>query len=144
MFVTTIKYEDFDGNQCEETAYFYLNETELSDLPMYSNANDIENLRKKAVEGTSTPEDGLLMMSIVKEMILRSYGQKSEDGKHFRKSQQIREDFESSALFPAFFMDIYNDPTGNKVTAFLNGILPKSLMNKINAQEIMAALPNSK
>lgn len=144
MFATKVKYEDFNGNQCEETLCFYLNEAEIPTIKMFSDVEGIEELRKRIVAGKPTTDDVNVMMETIKELILKSYGEKSEDGKHFRKTAQIREDFEQSAAFPALFMEIYNDPTGTKVNEFIQGVMPKSLMAKIDANELAALTTISK
>lgn len=143
MFATKVSYEDFNGNQCEETLCFYLNEAEIPSIKMFNEVDEIEGIRQRILAGKPTQDDVKDMMETIKELILASYGEKSEDGKHFRKNAQIREDFENSAAFPALFMEIYNDPTGNKVNEFIQGVMPKSLMSKIDAKEF-AALTNLK
>lgn len=144
MFITKIKYEDFNGNQCEEEACFYLNEAEITSLKMFSDTEDLESVQKRIINGETKHEDMLRMMDAIKELILKSYGIKSEDGKHFRKSEEISKDFEQSAAFPALFMDIYNDATGNKVQNFIKGVMPKSLLNKVDANELAALTNNLK
>lgn len=144
MFITKIKYEDFNGNQCEEEACFYLNEAEITSLKMFSDTEDLESVQKRIINGETKHEDMLKMMDAIKELILKSYGIKSEDGKHFRKSEEISKDFEQSAAFPALFMDIYNDATGNKVQNFIKGVMPKSLLNKVDANELAALTNNLK
>lgn len=144
MFITKIKYEDFNGNQCEEEACFYLNEAEITNLKIFNDSDELESVRQRIVNGETKSEDMLKMMDAIKELILKSYGIKSEDGKHFRKSEEISKDFEQSAAFPALFMDIYNDQTGDKVQNFIKGVMPKSLLNKINSNELAALTNNLK
>ena len=60
-----------------------------------------------------------------KEIILASYGVRSEDGKRFMKSEKAKEEFESSEAFVELFMELATD---EKAAAdFVNGLIPQGL-----------------
>lgn len=103
MLKKTIKYTDFNGNENEETFYFNLNKAELSKMEL-GKKGGMSNYIKEAVEC----EDGAKMVALFDELILGSYGVKSEDGKRFIKSPQIREEFEQSPAYSEIFMEITN------------------------------------
>lgn len=144
MIRETVTYEDFDGNQRTEVLQFNLTRSEVMDLVTSGRIiiSDIE----KALES----KDGVAMYNAFRPLILKAYGQKSEDGRYFRKSAQISEDFESSAAFDQFTVDLMTDGTGTRLYDFVTGILPKDvreqaieLAKKEMQKEDTAALPSA-
>ena len=60
---------------------------------------------------------------IVEEFILKSYGEKSSDGKRFIKSEELTTAFTQSEAYSVLFMELATD---DKAAAdFINGIMPK-------------------
>lgn len=105
MLKKVVKYKDFNGNECEETLYFNLNKIELTKLQV-SKEGGMENYIKEAVE----TGDNSSLVDMFEELILDSYGIKSEDGKRFIKSPQLREDFKYSPAFEAIYMEVIGNP----------------------------------
>lgn len=117
MLKKTINYTDFDGNERSETHYFNLTKAELIEMEM-STSGGVQQLIEKIVE----ERDGAKIMSFFKDLILRAYGEKSPDGKYFRKSKEISEAFSQTEAYSELFMEIASD--AGKATAFVQGILP--------------------
>ena len=63
--------------------------------------------------------------------ILKAYGAKSEDGRHFKKSPELIEEFTQSAAYDALFMKMATD--SSKAAAFVNAILPSDATSMIEA-----------
>ena len=74
---------------------------------------------QKMIESQDSPE----VVRIFEEFILRSYGEISADGKYFRKSDEIRNDFLNSQAYNHIFVELTT--TTDAMTAFVNGIMPK-------------------
>ena len=73
------------------------------------------------------------IMKIFKEIILKAYGEKSEDGRTFIKKRngvRLAEEFEQTQAFDALFTDLLLNP--DKAAAFINGIMPKDLVEEAN------------
>ena len=144
MIRETVTYEDFDGNQRTEALQFNLTRSEVMDL-VTSGRIIIADIEKAL--GT---KDGIEIYNAFRPLILKAYGQKSEDGRYFRKSDQISEDFENSAMFDQFTIDLMTDATGTRLYDFVTGILPKDvrdqaidLAKKEMEKESTAALPSA-
>ena len=68
-------------------------------------------------------------MEVFKDIVLRSYGQKSPDGKRFIKSVELTESFSQTEAYSNLFMELATD--ADAAAAFVNGIIPQSTA-KIN------------
>lgn len=133
MFKYELKYEDFLGNEKTEVLRFNLSENEVMKLVKDDQIFTIEFLAYVA-DG----KDPVTMFNVVSRIILAAYGELSDDGKIFRKSDQIRKDFEQSAMYDKFIEDMFGSNDTQKFVNFLVGIFPKkyadSLTEKINGE----------
>jgi len=118
MIKKTITYTDYNGNQRTEDYYFNLNVVELAELQPL-NINDKQTL-----------SDPLGDIKTFKEFILKSYGEKSADGRMFVKSEEASKNFSQSEAFNALFTEFIDDTTGTKIMNFINGILPANLVDE--------------
>jgi len=118
MLKKTIKYTDYDGNEREEDFYFNLSKAELMEMEL-SQKGGIINLIERVVKEKDQPK----ILEIFKDLILRSYGQKSPDGKRFVKSQEVRDSFEQTEAYSELFMEIALDE--DKAAAFVKAVAPK-------------------
>ena len=117
MFKKTITYTDYEGVERTEEFLFNLNKAEIIELA-YSEKGGLQ----KYVERITKEEDNKKLIAIFKELLLLSYGVKSDDGKRFIKSAQLSEEFSQTEAFVELFMELAtNDATA---TAFINGISP--------------------
>ena len=133
MLKETITYTDFDGDTQEETLYFNITKTDMTDLMDLLPELEAWQERTAGSDENMSPEDKVELMRIVKILIRHSYGIR-EDARHFRKSEAIREDFESSAAYDAFVFSMFENP--EKCVNFMIGILPKELLED---EEVLAA-----
>ena len=122
MLVKHIKYVDFDDNERSEDFYFNLTKAEVAEMEMSTEGGLAKMLEKIVAE-----QDSRRIIEIFKDLILRSYGEKSPDGKRFTKNKEIGESFSNTEAYSELFMLLATD--AEKASDFINGILPKS-MNK--------------
>lgn len=134
MIAKTIKFTDLDGEQREETHYFNLTETELLEWEFSKNGGMSELLKKIAQE-----QDTNKIVGFIQDIILKAYGEKAADGKHFNKSKKIRKKFKNSLAYNALFMELATDAT--KAADFVNGIIPTKI--SAEAQKLLAANSNN-
>lgn len=133
MLKKTVTFEDFNGDQQTDTLYFNLTKTEMMDLlELQPRLQKFLNLKGSSLN----QEDTLEFFDIIKKLIKLSYGERSADGKHFRKSDEIFSNFESSAMYDAFTFNFIENP--DQALEFMLGILPKGLddeaMDKAKSQ----------
>jgi hypothetical protein len=116
----TITYEDFNGETTSEDLFFHLSKAELVELEM-SHEGGLSVALQKIVES----QDGKAIVAEFKNIILNSYGKKSEDGRRFIKNQALRDEFESSEAYSTLFMELVTDT--DAAIEFINGVIPKGM-----------------
>lgn len=120
MLKREITYEDFEGNKITEIFYFNLSKTELVELEA-TYTTSLEQTIRRMIE---TNNRGALVEEF-KRVILMCIGEKSEDGKKFMKSDQIRNEFEHHAAFDTLFIELASND--DAAATFLKGVIPKDL-----------------
>lgn len=117
MLKQKVKYLDFDDVEQNETLYFNLNRMELIVLQSRYGKDDMA----KYIEKVVAEEDYQKMYELLKDIVLTSYGVRSEDGKRFVKNEKIREEFETSLAYEALIEDFHDDE-GSTLNNFITGI----------------------
>lgn len=120
MLKKTIKFVDFDGNEREESHYFNLTKAELTEMELSTNGG-LTKMIEKIVE----TRDGGRIIAIFKDLILKSYGEKSLDGRRFVKSKELSEEFSQTGAYDALFMELATD--ADKASDFIKGIIPADI-----------------
>lgn len=128
MLKRTISYEDFDGNPAEDTFYFNLTEAELIELE-----SSYDDGFAAAMQRIIAADDNHRLVQEFKKLVLLAYGQRSDDGKRFVKSEELARDFSQHAAYSTIFMELATD--ADKASEFVNGIMPKGLRDKIAEQD---------
>ena len=132
-----ITYTDFNGNERTEDHYFNLTKTELTEialgLPDGMDESEITEANEQAAMTIidKLGKDGVF--KFIKELILKSYGIKSSDGKRFQKSEEISKEFSETLAFDQFFMELMTDDV--KAAEFVNSIIPKDVANGIQTKK---------
>lgn len=118
MLKKPITYVDYDGNQRTENHWFNLDEAEILELQM-SYPGGMGAMLQKMVE----EEDGAKILATIKKIIMMSYGEKSLDGKYFKKSEEMSVAFTHTRAYSALLMELYRD--ANAAAEFMNKIIPQ-------------------
>lgn len=134
MVKKTVTYEDFNGTERTEDIYFHLNELELTELSTELPDEMVETIGEKPTEETaakallsSLGTKGIL--EFVKNLLLKSYGVKSADGRLFIKNEKVLDEFQYGGAFSAIVMELMTD---DKAAAdFVNNIIPAKLAAKL-------------
>lgn len=115
-----ITYETFDDppETITETFYFNLSQRELLELQVEQQGG-LDEMVKRMIK--SKDEGGILRE--FKKIILTSYGERSDDGKRFMKTDEIRENFAFSGAFDALFEELTTNT--DKLEKFLLAVVPK-------------------
>lgn len=133
MLTRTIVYTDFNGLEREETYYFRLNKPELMEMEL-SERGGLAELVERAVKA----KDGHIIMTTFKQIILKSFGVKSADGKRLEKSEEISRAFEQSPAYEILFEELVTD--AKKAADFVNAVIPDELVSK--APKVLPATTN--
>lgn len=127
MFKRDITYTDFDGNQQTETFYFNLSKPELTTLDV-SHEDGMGAFLEKVVKSG----DNQAIFEQFLNLILSAYGERSEDGKRFIKSPEIREAFTQTAAWEALFDELTQTESG--MLDFIVNVFPADMREQILAQ----------
>jgi hypothetical protein len=119
MLKHEITYEDFNGDTVTETLYFNLSEAELIEMEF-----GVDNGFGEYLQNIVKAQDKNALIQNFKTIVLKAYGEKSDDGKRFMKSDQIREDFSNTAAYQELFKQLAIDST--YAANFIIGIFPKN------------------
>lgn len=120
MLKKTVKFTDYNGNECQEELYFNLNKAELMEMQL-STKGGLDKYLQKVVDD----EDPQKIMAMFKQIILKAYGKKSEDGMRFIKSAELSNEFAQTEAYSELFMELVSDE--NAARDFMTGIVPNEL-----------------
>ena len=126
MLKKTITYTDYFGLERTEDFYFHLTEAELMKMQLSSYGGLAEQL-KAIIDAKDAPT----IVKIFEDIILNAYGQKSEDGRRFMKSEEIKNSFKETEAYSKLFVELTTD--ADAAAKFVNGIIPA------DKQEALAA-----
>ena len=128
MLKKTISYEDFNGNKLTEDFYFNLTKAEIAEMEL-----EVPGGLTATLEKITKAQDTPTLIKIFKDLILRSYGVKSDDGKRFIKNHAMREEFEQHAAYSVLFMELATN--ADAASEFVNGIVPSDVAGKMKELE---------
>lgn len=120
MLKKTIKYTDFDGNERTEDFYFNLTKAELMEMELGVNGGYTQLIHRITSE-----QDTSRLVKLFKELVLKSYGIKSLDGRRFEKSEEISREFEQTEAYSELFLQLASD--ADEAAKFVNGIVPADI-----------------
>ena len=133
MIKKTITYEDYNGVERTENFYFNLNKAEVLEMEMGTEGGMAETIQK-IVDAKDAPA----IIRVFKDLVLKAYGVKSDDGRRFMKTKpdgtRYADDFKETEAYSQIFMELATD--ADAAAKFVNGIIPADLAQK-------TALPNA-
>lgn len=128
------KYTDFLGNEREEDLYFNLTTAELTEWEIGVDGG-MSALIKKVVDTKDVPA----ISRYFKELICKSYGEVSADGKRFIKSKEITDAFTQTVAYSNIYMRLLD---ADEAIKFIKGIIPADLSDKISDVDLKKAQAN--
>jgi hypothetical protein len=131
MLKKNIKYTDYNGVERSEDFFFNLSKAELMEMEMGTTGGLAEFIKKIIMT-----QDQPKVIELFKKLILKAYGEKSEDGKRFIKKDSngvlLADYFEQTEAYSVLFMELATD---DKAAAeFVNGIIPGDV--KISEEDL--------
>lgn len=132
MLKQNIKYVDFFDKEHEEDLYFNISKSEIADnLWLIERFENLQKVFEGGERKLTVPEIQLII-ELVKDFMKLSYGERSEDGRHFRKSTAMFEEFRNSAMYDAMLIGMFENP--QKMFDFILGVLPQDWRQKAEAE----------
>lgn len=120
MLKKTVTYTDYNGVERTEDFYFNLSKAEVAEMEL-----SVDGGLSQMLENIVKSKDNKQIISIFKDIVLKSYGEKSMDGKRFIKNDEIREAFSQTEAYSELFMELALNE--QEAAEFVNGILPANL-----------------
>ena len=117
MLKKTITYKDYNGVERTEDFMFNLTKAEILEMQLTKDGG-MDAAIKKIVDAKDAPE----IMKVFKDLILKSYGIVSEDGRRFIKSKEISDCFAQTEDFSMLMMELATDT--DAASEFVTGIGP--------------------
>ena len=135
MIKKTISYVDYDGTKRTEDFYFNLSKAELMEMQ-----TSMEGGMRGYIQRIMAANNQVELMKLFKNILLMSYGKKSDDGRLFVKNDSIRAEFEAHPAYSEIYMELMSNE--QKAADFINGLIPADLRDQNPAME-MAATANA-
>ena len=130
MIKMNVSAETFDGDMVTETLWFHMNKVDLIELQQSEPGGFTDTLQafmsRKSEDWTM--QDKFKLFDFFRTMVDKAYGERSSDGKRFRKSPEILANFKDSIFYDEFVLSLLEDE--EKSIKFFNGVMPKSLIEQ--------------
>lgn len=127
MIKKTMTYRDFNDVERTEDFYFNLTKAEVMEMEMSTKGGLAEMIQR-----IIAAQDQPAIIKIFKDLIIRSYGVKSPDGKRFIKNDEVVDEFVQTTAFSDLFMELATN--AEAAAEFINGVVPADMAKQIEAQ----------
>ena len=131
MLKKTISYTNFNGEERTEDFFFHLSTPEITRMQIKFKGDIAEYAKKLQQAGD---QDG--MITFVEELMLSSYGEKTDDGKSFIKTKEVRTKFEYSQAYAELFEELLTSP--QKAQQFGQGLVEGAKAPNSEAAKLIA------
>ncbi|MCM1577928.1 MAG: hypothetical protein NC078_03915 [Ruminococcus sp.] len=134
MLIKPVTYVNYNGEEITENICFNLSSSELMEMELTTDGGFVEHI-KKITDAKDQPE----IFKLFKQIILKSYGEKSPDGKHFMKTdpdgRPLSRLFEQTEAYNVLLMELATD--ADTATKFVNAIVPKDIAEKESDSKVI-------
>lgn len=117
MLTQTITYTDYDGVERTEEFRFNLTRAEITEME-YTYPGGLAEEMERVLKSN----DQNKLFILFKDIIAKSYGEKSQDGRRFMKSPELSQAFFETPAYDQLYMKITTD--AHFAAEFVKGILP--------------------
>ena len=127
MFKKTVTYTDYNDVKRTETFFFNLTKAEVLEMEL-GTVGGLSAMIQGVIDAKDTPA----LIKIFKDLVLKSYGEKSADGKRFIKSPELSEQFAQTEAYSDIFMELATNDVA--ASEFVKGITPQGLEEYVQKQ----------
>ena len=124
MLKKTITYTDYEDVERTEDFYFNMTKAELTILNLSYPGGFVKHLMKMTQD-----MDAPGLINVISDLILKSYGEVSNDGRRFIKSEELSRNFQQTEAYSELFMELCTN--AEATSDFITGIIPSSMREQI-------------
>lgn len=135
MLTKEIAFTDWLGNPRKETWYFNLSDAELTEWEL-SEAGGLTEKIKRISETQDIPK----LIELYKDVIKKTVGKLDADGRRFRKSEEIWQEFQETAAYAELYMELATKEGAG--AAFINGLISDKLRAAVEENGGLPTDPN--
>lgn len=128
MYNKTVTYKDYKGNTRTEDFYFNLNKAELVELEL-STKGGLTVMMDRIIAA----QDNATLFKIFKDLVSKSYGVLSDDGRKFIKNQEVLDDFMQTEAYSIIFSELATN--AEAAAEFFNNVIPQNLAKELAEEE---------
>ena len=147
MFKKTMKFDNLDGEEVQQTFYFNFNKKEIIELMQFGRIQSHTDVTREAIPleeamkklNTSVEESGLSEIensrqayNIFQDLLLDAYGVKGEDNVSFNKTPELRHYWSTHVAFPELVFEFLENPA--LAAEFVEKCLPPRLVAQAKTQ----------
>lgn len=129
MLKKTIKFLNLDEEEVTRDFYFHIGQLEWAEI----NEGGAYIARLEAVRERPEPIE---LVRVLKEIIMMSIGQRSEDNLEFLKTPEYAQRFTSMHAYEVLMTEFAQNP--RSIADFIFGVMPKSLRDQMDVEKIWA------
>ena len=129
MYNKTVTYKDYKGNTRTEDFYFNLNKAELVELEL-STKGGLTVMMDRIIAA----QDNTTLFKIFKDLVSKSYGVLSDDGRKFVKNQEVLDDFMQTEAYSIIFSELATN--AEAAAEFFNNVIPQNLAKELAEEEV--------
>lgn len=127
MIKETITYTDLNGVERTEQFFFNLSKPEIVKMQASENGGYDAQLKSLAASGNAA-----LIMEFFENFIKNAYGEKSDDGRRFMKTEEISRAFMETPAYEVLFEKLVTD--ADAAATFVNKVLNAETGNHIPSE----------
>lgn len=120
MYTRKITYKDWLGNERTEEFNFNLTKAALMEM-QFEQEGGMRQYLQRIIDSKDQKE----IMKMFKDLVLRTYGEISEDGRYFVQNEETKARFASTPVYTKIFMELAEN--ADVAAEFVNGIMPADL-----------------
>lgn len=126
MYTRKIEYVDYNGEKRTDDFCFNLNAAEITEWLTTEGDYTLDKVMLRITK----ERNGKRIMETFKDLIYRSYGVPTLDGKRFIKSEEVKNQFMESEAYSVLFMELVTD--AKKAAEFFINIIPKDMGDELS------------
>ena len=124
MLEKKIKYTDYLGNEREETWWFHISDAKLTEWELSKTGG-----LTKMIERISETQDVPKLIELYKTLILKSVGKLDGDGRRFRQTEDVIQEFTETEAYSELYMELATVEGAG--AAFVNGLVSDKLRKRM-------------